>query len=111
MRDNQVNLSPAARRVLAHTITGQSQKEIAGNMHCSVETVKWYERTIHRSLGVHTKAEILARLVGLLACGKAVPLDFGGALALAKALEERAAHPAEFQPALASAARIGGPVA
>lgn len=57
-------LSPRAREVLRELLRGGSEKEIAGALGISRETVHGYVKTIYAAHAVSTRAELLARCLG-----------------------------------------------
>lgn len=54
-------LTQGQRRVLERLCEGEPEKQIAENLHISVHTVHAHVRAIYRQLGVHSRAELLAR--------------------------------------------------
>ena len=58
---NQFALSRAQSRVLRLLLEGLSEKEVASRLHISVHTVHSHAKNIYRVIGVHSRAELLAR--------------------------------------------------
>jgi DNA-binding CsgD family transcriptional regulator len=56
-------LSPAQKRVLELVLKGQSEKETAQSLHLSRCTVHNHLQTIYTLLGVHSRTELLARIL------------------------------------------------
>lgn len=56
-------LAPRQRTVADHLLTGKREKEIAGAMALSPRTVHKYVEQIFRTLGVNSRAEMMARFV------------------------------------------------
>lgn len=56
-------LSPRQRQTLQLLLAGNSEKEIAGQMGLSQNTVHHYVKAIHRHFGVSSRSELLARWV------------------------------------------------
>jgi DNA-binding NarL/FixJ family response regulator len=54
-------LTPREAEVMELLQAGQSNAEIANELHVSVETVRSHARRIYRKLGVKTRRELLAR--------------------------------------------------
>jgi len=57
------NLTPRERQVLASLTSGQTNRQIAAELHLSVGTVKSHLTSIYGKLGVSNRTE--AALVGL----------------------------------------------
>jgi DNA-binding CsgD family transcriptional regulator len=57
-------LSPCQRRVLDLILHGLPEKKIAVRIHISQHTVHNHLRAIYRTLGVHSRSELLVRLLG-----------------------------------------------
>jgi DNA-binding CsgD family transcriptional regulator len=60
---NQFTLSRAQCRVLHVLLKGYSDKEAAARLHLSPHTVHTHAKTIYRLLGVHSRAELVARFL------------------------------------------------
>jgi DNA-binding NarL/FixJ family response regulator len=58
---NEAHLSPREIEVLSLLSRGLSNKEIAGQLHLSFETVRTYLRTIYEKLHVHCRTEAVLR--------------------------------------------------
>ena len=58
-----VSLSRREREVLHGLVRGQSYKQVAGELHVSVDTVRTYIRSLYRKLQVHSVAEAVAKAV------------------------------------------------
>jgi pSer/pThr/pTyr-binding forkhead associated (FHA) protein len=56
-------LSEAQRRVLDHLLTGLQQKEVASKLDISPNTVHSHVTVIYRTLGVSSRAELLALFI------------------------------------------------
>lgn len=56
-------LSAAQRRVLNLLIKGLKEEDVASHLHLSKHTVHTHAREIYRIVGVHSRAELLARLI------------------------------------------------
>jgi DNA-binding CsgD family transcriptional regulator len=56
-------ISPAQRRVLDMVLQGHSEKEIGRRLHLSPHTVHNHLQAIYALVGVHSRAELLARLL------------------------------------------------
>jgi DNA-binding CsgD family transcriptional regulator len=54
-------LSPRARQTLRKLLAGRGEKQIAGEMRLSINTVHHYVKAIYRHFGVSSRAELLAR--------------------------------------------------
>lgn len=54
-------VSQAQRRVLERLLEGEPEKEIACALNLSVHTVHAHVRSIYRQLGVHSRAELMAK--------------------------------------------------
>jgi DNA-binding CsgD family transcriptional regulator len=57
-------LSPRERQTLEHLLAGHSEKQIAGRLKLSPNTVHHYVKSLHRHFGVSSRSELLARWVG-----------------------------------------------
>jgi DNA-binding CsgD family transcriptional regulator len=57
-------LSPRERQVLWKLLSGRGEKQIAGEMRLSQNTVHHYVKAIYRRLRVSSRAELLARWMG-----------------------------------------------
>jgi DNA-binding CsgD family transcriptional regulator len=58
-----VEFSPAQKRVLDMVLKGHSEKEIGRRLHLSRHTVHNHLQAIYSLAGVHSRAELLARLL------------------------------------------------
>ena len=58
---DQVQLTPRQLDVLRRLAMGQSTRDIAADLHLSLETVRNHIRGILKTLGVHSRIEALAR--------------------------------------------------
>jgi DNA-binding NarL/FixJ family response regulator len=58
-----LDLSPARRRVVACALQGLSEKDIARQVRLSPHTVHNHIQAIYQLLGVHSRSELLARLL------------------------------------------------
>jgi pSer/pThr/pTyr-binding forkhead associated (FHA) protein len=58
-----IALSSAQRRVLDLLLKGLSEKEVSQQLHISQHTVHNHAREIYRAAHVHSRAELLARLL------------------------------------------------
>ncbi|MDB5391435.1 MAG: garA 3 [Planctomycetaceae bacterium] len=58
-----IALSPAQRRVVDLLLSGLAEKEVAARLELSRNTVHNHTREIYRIVGVHSRAELLARLL------------------------------------------------
>ncbi|WUV20860.1 LuxR C-terminal-related transcriptional regulator [Streptomyces sp. NBC_01485] len=58
-------LSRAERRVARLVGLGQTNREIAGNLHITVSTVSQHLTRIYRKLGVQTRAELAKRVANI----------------------------------------------
>ena len=54
-------LSPAQTQVLKLLLKGLSEEEIAEHLFISIQTVHSHAKRIYRILGVHSRAQLLAR--------------------------------------------------
>jgi len=59
----QPALSPRERQVLKHLTTGQSVKEAAGSLRLSRRTVEDYVKAIYRKFEVHSRGELLGKVL------------------------------------------------
>ncbi len=59
----EYKFSPAQERVLQLVLEGHSEKETARRLHLSPHTVHNHLQTIYALLGVHSRPELLARLL------------------------------------------------
>ncbi len=61
-------LSERERGILERLYQGLSDQQIAGDLHLSLNTVKWHNRQIYSKLGVHSRLQAIAqaRLLGLV---------------------------------------------
>jgi LuxR family maltose regulon positive regulatory protein len=62
-------LSESETRVLRYLPTNLSMREIAGELHLSINTIRTHMRHLYAKLGAHTRADAVerARALGLLA--------------------------------------------
>jgi DNA-binding CsgD family transcriptional regulator len=58
-----LDLTPAKRRVLAHLLQGDGEKQIAARLRLSTYTVNEYAQVIYRHFRVRSRAELLARWI------------------------------------------------
>jgi len=58
-----VSISPRMRDILDCLLTGDSEKQIAGKLHISPHTVHTYVKRLHKTLGVSSRGELLAKFV------------------------------------------------
>lgn len=56
-------LPPRLRRVLAHLLQGESEKQVAARLELSPHTVHEYVKQLYRRLGVSSRSELMARWV------------------------------------------------
>ncbi len=63
--DERARLPQRSQQVLELLLKGQSLKEVAGNLSLSRHTVNDHVKVIHRTLGVSTRAELLAHCLGV----------------------------------------------
>lgn len=56
-------LSPRQRQTLEYLLSGHSEKQIAGKMRLSPNTVHHHVKALHRHFGVSSRSELLARWV------------------------------------------------
>jgi DNA-binding CsgD family transcriptional regulator len=56
-------LSPRQRQTLEYLLAGHSEKQIAGKMRLSPNTVHHHVKALHRHFGVSSRSELLARWV------------------------------------------------
>ena len=56
-------LSPRQRQTLEYLLAGHSEKQIAGKMRLSFNTVHHHIKALHRHFGVSSRSELLARWV------------------------------------------------
>jgi DNA-binding CsgD family transcriptional regulator len=56
-------LSPAQCRIVNLLLQGFGEKEIANQLHLSNHTVHTHTKTIYRNLGVHSRGELMAKLL------------------------------------------------
>lgn len=83
---NEAALSTREIEVLGLLSRGLSNKEIADQMHLSIETVRSYLKTIYEKLHVHCRTEAVMRYAANRAAGSiAPPDDAQGKLAPGKA--------------------------
>jgi len=57
-------LTDREREVLAQLATGESFKQIAGNLQLGLETVRTHLRSVYRKLHVHSRSEALMKYLG-----------------------------------------------
>jgi pSer/pThr/pTyr-binding forkhead associated (FHA) protein len=62
-RSALAQLSEAQRRVLEHLLTGLQEKEVASKLEISPNTVHSHVTVIYRTLGVSSRAELLALFI------------------------------------------------
>jgi len=55
------SLTPREEEILNCLGTGMSNRQIAGHLTVSINTVKWYVRQVYNKLGVNNRAEAVAR--------------------------------------------------
>jgi DNA-binding NarL/FixJ family response regulator len=58
-----VHLTPRTREILSCLLGGDSEKQIAGKLGISAHTVHTYVKQLHKTLGVNSRGELLARFV------------------------------------------------
>ncbi len=58
-----VHLSPRMRQILDRLLAGDSEKQIASQLHVSVHTVHTYVKRLHKTLNVSSRGELLAKFV------------------------------------------------
>jgi len=58
-----LKLTPRQRQILNCLLRGDSEKQIALKLHISPQTVRTYIKKLHKSLGVRSGGELLARFV------------------------------------------------
>ncbi len=59
----ELQLSKAQIRVVEGLWQGCSEKEVAATLHLSIHTVHSHDKKIYRTLGVHSRAELYAKLL------------------------------------------------
>ena len=57
-------LTETERRVVELVAAGRSNNEVARELVVSTKTVEWNLTKVYRKLGVHSRAELAARLAG-----------------------------------------------
>ncbi len=72
------SLSEREVAILALLAEGLTNREIAGKLYLSSETVKWYNKTLYSKLGVHSRSEVVARARELGLLCEAGPALFSG---------------------------------
>jgi DNA-binding CsgD family transcriptional regulator len=60
-RSDDVRLSPRTRAILACLLEGDSEKSVAARLALSAHTVHGHVKTLYRTFGVSSRAELLAR--------------------------------------------------
>lgn len=58
-----LRLSPRARQILTFLLNGETEKQIADKLQISPHTVHTYVKRLHKTLGVRSRNELLARFV------------------------------------------------
>jgi DNA-binding CsgD family transcriptional regulator len=58
-----VKMSPRMRQILQRLLSGDSEKQIAARLSISPHTVHTYVKRLHKTLGVASRGELLARFV------------------------------------------------
>jgi DNA-binding CsgD family transcriptional regulator len=62
---DQLPLSPRMRDILERLLVGDSEKQIARHLGISPHTVHTHVKKLHKSLGVSSRGELLARFVNV----------------------------------------------
>ena len=57
------SISPRMRQTLERLLCGDSEKQIAGGLHLSINTVHSYVKTLYRHFKVSSRGELLAHFV------------------------------------------------
>jgi DNA-binding NarL/FixJ family response regulator len=63
MRSNQILLSEAQQRVFVLLVQGLSEKDIAGQLSLSPNTIHTHVRAIYRTFRVRSRAQLLCCLI------------------------------------------------
>lgn len=58
-----VHLTPRMRQILDRLLAGDGEKQIAQTLGISTHTVHTYVKRLHKTLGVSSRGELLARFV------------------------------------------------
>ncbi len=61
----RLNLSPREQEIVRMLLAGSSNKEIAGSLGISLNTVKGYMKLLSRKLGVNNRAGIIAAVLAI----------------------------------------------
>jgi DNA-binding CsgD family transcriptional regulator len=59
-----VRLTPRSRQILDRLLHGDAEKQVAARLGISPHTVHTYVKQLHKTLGVSSRGELLARFVG-----------------------------------------------
>lgn len=60
---HSVRMTTSEQRVLEHVLRGESNREIAEQLSCSVKTVEFHLSNIFRKEGVNSRLQLLVRFV------------------------------------------------